>query len=105
MVIILSRFVPKIGSVYLAISFRRVETTHRVVSTLRSNSLGSIIGQFKSVTTKRIRATGYLNFAWQSRFYDHIIRNENSLQKIREYIGNNPIKWDVDENNPDFIER
>ncbi len=77
-----------------------VETTRRVVSTLKPNSLGSIIGQFKSVSTKRIHAMGYNKFAWQPRFYDHIIRNEKSLEKIREYIHFNPLKWDIDENNP-----
>ncbi|SRR5579884_170329 len=69
------------------------------------NNLSFIVRGFKSISTKRIHMSGFHNFAWQSRFYDHIIRDENSLQKIREYINNNPIKWDVDENNPDFIER
>ncbi|MGH7909933.1 MAG: transposase, partial [Thermodesulfobacteriota bacterium] len=71
---------------------------------LKPNSLASIIGQFKSTTTKRIHSIGNSDFAWQSRFYDHIIRNEKSLQKIREYIHNDPLKWDIDENNPDFLE-
>ncbi|MDP8212340.1 MAG: transposase [Candidatus Zapsychrus exili] len=34
---------------------------------------------------------------WQRSFYDHIIRNEESLHKIREYIINNPVNWDKDE--------
>jgi len=80
---------------------KNIKTTHRVVSTLESNSLGSIIGQFKSVTTKRIQAIGHNNFAWQSRFYEHIIRSEDSLKKIREYIHHNPLKWELDEYNPD----
>jgi len=42
-------------------------------------------------------------FHWQSRFYDHIIRNEKSLQKIREYIRFNPLNWDDDEENPKNI--
>ena len=54
--------------------------------TLSSNSLGSIIGQFKSATTKRIRKECNRDFAWQPRFYDHIIRNEKSLFAIRKYI-------------------
>lgn len=37
------------------------------------------------------------NFVWQSRFYDHIIRDEESLDSIREYIVNNPLKWELDE--------
>ncbi len=70
------------------------ETGHRPVSTqLQPNSLGSIIGQFKSICTKRIRKLGYDQFQWQSRFYDHIIRNESDLQRIRNYIQNNPMKW------------
>lgn len=47
-----------------------VETTRRVISTtLQPNSLGSIVGQFKSVCTKQIRRFES-NFKWQSRFYD-----------------------------------
>lgn len=74
------------------------ETGHRPVSTqLKPNSLGSIIGQFKSVCTKRIYKLGYRNFLWQKGFYDHIIRNENDLGRIRTYIQNNPLKWELDE--------
>ena len=36
---------------------------------------------------------------WQRDFYDHIIRNEDELNKIREYIRTNPLQWDTD---PDF---
>jgi putative transposase len=74
------------------------ETGQRPVSTqLKPNSLGSIIGQFKSICTKRIHKLGYLQFQWQPRFYDHIIRNENDLRRIRNYIQNNPLKWELDE--------
>lgn len=74
------------------------ETGHRPVSTqLKPNSLGSIIGQFKSVCTKRIYKLGYRNFLWQKEFYDHIIRNENDLRRIRTDIQNNPLKWELDE--------
>ena len=63
------------------------------------NNLSSIIRGFKSATTKRIHRARY-DFSWQSRFYDHIIRNERSLMKIREYIINNPLKWEIDKENP-----
>jgi REP element-mobilizing transposase RayT len=66
---------------------------------LYPNSLGSIIGQFKSVSTKRIWAAGFREFAWQPRFYDHIIRNEASLDAIRKYIRDNPVKWALDKDN------
>jgi len=83
-----------------------VETSQRNVSTyvksprLQANSLGSIVGQFKSVCTKRIWSEGFCDFAWQPRFYDHIIRNERSLNNIRKYIQDNPVKWESDKNNP-----
>jgi REP element-mobilizing transposase RayT len=71
-----------------------------VSTRLKPNSLGSIIGQFKSRATKRLWNEGYEHFAWQLRFYDHIIRNERELLKIREYIRYNPINWHEDEENP-----
>ncbi len=67
---------------------------------LKSNSLGSIIGQFKSVCTKQIWKMGFTDFRWQTRFHDHIIRDEESLHRIRQYILNNPVKWELDRNNP-----
>jgi REP element-mobilizing transposase RayT len=67
---------------------------------LKANSLGAIIGQIKSVCTKQILAAGFHDFAWQPRFYDHIIRDETALQNIRRYIVNNPAKWALDEDNP-----
>ena len=36
---------------------------------------------------------------WQRSFYDHIIRNKKSLDNIRAYIQNNPLKWELDANN------
>src|SRR3990172_2952188 len=72
---------------------------------LSENSLSKIIRWYKGRCTFEInKIQNTIHFAWQSRFYDHIIRNEKSLQKIREYIHYNPLKWDIDENNPDFLE-
>ncbi len=78
-------------------------TTHKSHHTLPPNSLGSIIGQFKSMCTKRIWANGHPNFAWQSRFHDHIIRGGHDLPRIRKYIIENPIKWYLDKNNPNRL--
>lgn len=83
-----------------------VETSRRDVSTtnaksrLQPNSIGSIIGQIKSVCTKRIRAAGFAEFNWQERFYDEIIRNERALDAIRAYIIYNPANWGKDKDNP-----
>jgi len=79
----------------------RARMTGRVVSTtLKPDSLGSILGQFKSACTKRIHNAGYKTFGWQTRFYDHIIRNEEDLSRIRQYIRNNVLKWELDEYHP-----
>lgn len=68
----------------------------------KPNSLGSIINQFKSICTKQIRRLYNPNFQWQTRFYDQIIRNEESLYNIRQYIRCNPFKWEFDCNNPEY---
>jgi hypothetical protein len=37
---------------------------------------------------------------WQHNYYEHIIRNENELNQVREYIINNPLQWQFDKENP-----
>lgn len=59
----------------------------------QSASLGSIINQFKGAVTKRVRAK-YLEFQWQSRYHDRIIRSEDELKQIKKYIAGNPVSWD-----------
>ncbi len=58
----------------------------------QSKNLASIIRGFKVGVTKNARLI-HADFAWQSRFYDHIIRNEQSFQTIETYINNNPANW------------
>jgi REP element-mobilizing transposase RayT len=67
----------------------------------RYNTLSKTINAFKTTASKRIHQLDVVEFKWQRSFYEHIIRNEKSLNKIRRYIRNNPIKWDIDKNNPD----
>ena len=64
----------------------------------QKNNLASIIRGFKGMVTKRVHMCGYDNFAWQSRFHDRIIRNDRELNRIREYIQNNPAEWERDRN-------
>ncbi len=73
----------------------------RVMSDLapKAGSLSVIIRSYKAVVTRWCRKNGYDNFGWQTRFYDHIIRDEQSLDQIREYIVNNPAKWNKDQDN------
>ncbi|MBL4560373.1 MAG: transposase [Labilibaculum sp.] len=59
-------------------------------------SLSAIMGQLKSTLTRWCRANDYAHFAWQSRFHDHIIRTNESFERISEYIKNNPANWNND---------
>ncbi len=58
-------------------------------------TLSELIGAFKTTSSKRIHQAGLLKFRWQKSFYDHIIRNEINLNRIREYIINNPSQWET----------
>lgn len=62
----------------------------------QSQNLPSIIRGYKIGVTKNARKINP-TFAWQSRYYDHIIRNDKSMQKIRTYIWQNPLNWHNDE--------
>jgi REP element-mobilizing transposase RayT len=66
-------------------------------------SIGSIIRSYKSAVTRWCRINGSAKFRWQRNFFEHIIRNDKDLFRIREYILNNPLKWEIDEENPDRI--
>jgi REP element-mobilizing transposase RayT len=44
----------------------------------------------------------FVKTLWQRNYYEHIIRNEDELNRIRQYIIDNPIKWSLDQENPDF---
>lgn len=69
--------------------------------------LGNVVGAFKSrVTVEYIRGVkdrawaSFRGRLWQRNYYEHIIRDEASLQGIREYIANNPLQWTLDRENP-----
>ncbi len=59
------------------------------------NTLSSIIGSYKSAVSKHAHRLGF-DFEWQSRFHDHIIRDDKSYHTISKYIINNPLKWKED---------
>jgi putative transposase len=64
-------------------------------------SLASLIAGFKASVTCRVRvAMGDQQFrVWQERYYDHGIRSPRALQQIREYIRENPARWETDPEN------
>ena len=51
------------------------------------------------VGVKKWTTENNIDFQWQSRFYDHIIRDEADFNRIKRYIQENPINWEVDRNN------
>jgi REP element-mobilizing transposase RayT len=61
--------------------------------------LFELIGAFKTTSSKKIHEAGLREFKWQKSFYDHVIRNDKSLYRIRKYIINNPLKWEYDQEN------
>ena len=70
-------------------------------------TLGDVVGVFKSITTHQytdgVRQKNWPPFNgkfWQRNYYEHIIRGEEEMDRIRRYITDNPAKWADDENNP-----
>jgi len=73
--------------------------TARVAPT--TATIGAIIGAYKSVVTNKCLEihklrNEYLGELWQHNYYEHIIRDEQSYQRITNYIMNNPINWEND---------
>ena len=64
-----------------------------------SGSLSAVIQNFKSVTSHKIRASPKVpvDRVWQRNYWERIIRDERELQLIRQYISNNPAKWEFDQ--------
>jgi len=88
------------GIVMIRRGDRPVAPTSAPLPGPRPKSIGSLMSGFKSAVTKRInkiRQTPGIS-VWQRNFYEHIIRNETELGNIRQYIINNPLNWQSDEN-------
>ena len=80
-------------------------TGHPTGMPLQDGSLGLIIGQFKSVVTRRhnhAHETSGLK-VWQRGYYERIVRNERELNAIRQYILDNPARWAEDRDNLDVL--
>jgi len=87
---------------------KRMGQPQRVAPTI---SLPEVVQRFKSLTTtKYIKGVAQESWPafpgrlWQRNYYEHVIRKENELTLIREYIQLNPTKWAVDKENPGAIQ-
>lgn len=83
-------------------------TVHRAPTTEQfgkptTNSIPTIVRSFKATTTKQINIlrNSPRSKVWQRGYYEHVIRNENALEQIREFILTNPENWSRDIDNPD----
>ena len=65
-------------------------------------SLGAFVGGFKAVITKRFNALRGSpgTPVWQRNYFEQVIRSEDSLKRIRQYILDNPVRWEFDRENP-----
>lgn len=73
-------------------------------------SLSDAIHRFKTMTTKRyidgVKQYGRPAFPgrlWQRNYYEQIVRNKSSLNRIRHYIARNPLHWESDRENPGAV--
>jgi REP element-mobilizing transposase RayT len=99
-IIILNVGAPLVGALFPASDNAKARAGTRPAPTL-----GDVVGTFKSISTHEytdgVRQKNWPPFngkLWQRNYYEHIIRSESELHKIREYIVNNPLNWEADEN-------
>ncbi|HES59916.1 MAG TPA: hypothetical protein ENO18_05735 [Caldithrix sp.] len=78
-------------------AMRRTPTTEQY-GKLVSNSIPTIIRSFKAAVTKQINEIKQSpgERFWQKNYWEHVIRNEQDLHRICNYIINNPLKWPSD---------
>jgi putative transposase len=67
--------------------------------------LGRLVGAFKTVSTRRINALRERPGSrfWQRNYYEHVIDGDDEMNRIRDYIANNPYSWETDQDNPLYI--
>lgn len=61
----------------------------------KAPTLGEIVRAFKGATTSQIHTTCMSEFAWQRDFYERIIRKDGELNRVRQYIIDNPLRWSL----------
>ncbi len=66
-------------------------------------SIGSFVAGFKSAATRQVNAVRGVPGApvWQRNYYEHVIRDEDGLARIRSYIATNPESWQLDAEHPE----
>lgn len=80
---------------------------HLILKPIVGPSVGAVIGAYKSLTThtyiEGVKAEAWLPFRnrlWQRNYYEHIVRNDEALSELRQYVLYNPAHWACDRENP-----
>jgi REP element-mobilizing transposase RayT len=73
--------------------------------TPKRKPLGQLVGAFKTVSTKRINEIrGTLGVpVWQRNYYERVIRDDEELNRVRQYVVDNPAHWEEDRENPNNV--
>jgi putative transposase len=78
-----------------------VRAQHAAPLPAKAAPLSVIVRSFKSAVTKRVNAIGATDGPiWQRNYYEHVVRDEHALDRLRRYIFENPIRWADDPDNP-----
>ncbi len=80
-------------------NFEPLQTSRHQFQHILPRSVGSIVRAYKSAVTRWCRTNGFNSPVWQRNYYEHVVRDEDSLNKIREYILTNPLRWQFDKEN------
>ena len=78
---------------------------HHSPRNVQPGSLGAIVRSYKAESSRRMNLLYGTQGAtiWQRNYYEHVVRDESELQRVREYIVNNPARWAEDEENPNAV--
>ncbi|MBI3596710.1 MAG: hypothetical protein HY203_06115 [Nitrospirae bacterium] len=73
---------------------------HPAPTKIKRTSLPVVVQNFKAEVTRQIRSRTRTYFAWQRNYHEHVVRTEDELSRVRQYIRDNPLNWETDEENP-----
>jgi putative transposase len=86
----------------------RATTTKKKTTIGVAPTIGDVVGAFKSLATveyiRGVKSAAWPAFRtrlWQRNYYEHVIRNEEGLNRVRRYIDENPARWVFDDENPE----
>jgi REP element-mobilizing transposase RayT len=98
-IIIINRVLPDESSMTACRARKIADTVYERFGKPVAGSLPTIMRSFKSAVTKRVNELGWTENSpfWQRNYFEHVIRSEESLNRIRNYIWENPIHWGTDE--------